>query len=56
MIDWLLLVLSLSLYRLREDLNRNLEAAKKKDAPVKKISLNDLVVKVRSLVTFNSCT
>jgi hypothetical protein len=41
---------------LREELNKNLEASKKKDGHVKKVSLNDFVIKVRFLIAFNSCT
>jgi len=37
------------LLKLRSDLNATLEAGKKKDAPVKKISLNDFVIKAAAL-------
>lgn len=50
------LLLNLSkpcLCRLRSDLNATLEAGKKKDAPVKKISLNDFVIKVIFLSAHN---
>lgn len=36
-------------FRLRTDLNATLDASKKKDAPTKKISLNDFVIKVLSI-------
>ena len=35
-------------FRLRSELNATLDASKKKDAPPKKISLNDFVIKVTS--------
>jgi hypothetical protein len=35
-------------FRLRSELNATLDASKKKDAPTKKISLNDFVIKVTS--------